>query len=239
VHGSAGSQADARAMTWLRARARLMPGALERLPGAVRSAFEHAWAPVQMLAQHLGCLPSALWEVLLAWDSGFVILVAGESRYEPGPVSFHRQQLKDVAFVSLEDLARPGAGPGTMVSAGGPKPWPLHVIGHLVDHHLGCGGEEQGAWLSEGGGVTPAWHEAGQRLARLFDLGYGFDEVARSNARDYFAQSLAAYCQDRQALNGADPQISKWFRSTLWNPAFWSPSPLLAGGEGGPAYPKG
>jgi hypothetical protein len=225
-----------------------MPGALERLPGAVRSAFEHAWAPIQMLAQHIGCLPSALWEVLLAWDTGFVILVAGESRYEPGPVSLHGQQLKDVAFISLEDLVSPGGSvgrPATALECGSHAAafrhlgLPLHVIGHLVDHHLGCGGEEQGAWLSEGGGVTPAWHEAGQRLARLFGLGYGIDEVAQSNTRDYFAQSLSVYCHNRQALNVADPQISKWLRSTLWNPAFWSFSPLPAGGMEGPGRPEG
>jgi hypothetical protein len=58
-------------------------------------------------------------------------------------------------------------------------------------------------------------------LARLFDLGYGLDEVARANARDYFAQSLVAYCCGRRQLAAADPQIVKWFHRTLWDPAFW------------------
>jgi hypothetical protein len=95
------------------------------------------------------------------------------------------------------------------------------VLGHLIDHYLGCGGAADGHWLSEGGGVTPAWQAAGARLPALFALGYGLDEVAQSNARDYFAQSLALYCRDRQRLNVADPQIDKWFRNTLWNDAFW------------------
>jgi hypothetical protein len=69
--------------------------------------------------------------------------------------------------------------------------------------------------------VLVRWREAGARLQRLFALGYGVDKVTRSNIRDYFAQSLALYCLDRQRLNVADPQICKWFRSTLWNQAFW------------------
>jgi len=209
VRGSAGRQAGAPAMAWLRARARLVPGELERLPPAARSAYAHDWAPVQVLGRHLAGLPPALWDALLAWESGYAVLVSGESSYHPGAFAFRGQPWKGIAFISLEDLAGRSAG---LV---------LHVVGHLVDHHLGCGGAEQGTWLSEGGGMTPAWREAGLRLARLFDLGYGLDEVARSNARDYFAQSLVAYCCDRRRLTAADPQIAKWFRTTLWDPAFW------------------
>jgi hypothetical protein len=97
----------------------------------------------------------------------------------------------------------------------------LYVLGHLVDHHLGCGGDAGGLWLSGGGGTTPVWKEAGARLPRIFALGYAADEVARSNPRDYFAQSLALYCRDRQGLEVADPQITKWLRSTLCAKGFW------------------
>ncbi|MFN2225270.1 MAG: hypothetical protein ACK2UY_03165, partial [Anaerolineae bacterium] len=55
----------------------------------------------------------------------------------------------------------------------------------------------------------------------LFALGYGVDEVARASVRNYFARSLAWYCRDREGLNVADPQIDKWFRTTLWSEAFW------------------
>ncbi len=58
-------------------------------------------------------------------------------------------------------------------------------------------------------------------VASLFALGYAVDEIAASSVRAYFAQSLAIYCQDQQRLNIADPQIHKWFRSTLWSEAFW------------------
>jgi hypothetical protein len=217
------SQVDGRAKAWLRARVRLAPGALGRQRGPSGNRFDHEWAPALILAQHIRALPPMLWEVLLSLESGFVILVAGRSRYMPGTLSFRRRQLRNVAFVSLGDLVGPGAHIVREEPAGiDSSTWaPLHVMGHLIDHHLGCAGEEQGAWLSDGGGATFAWRAAGSRLGRLFGLGYGIDEVARSNVRDYFAQSLAAYCCNRQALNAADPQISKWLRTTLWNGAFW------------------
>jgi hypothetical protein len=223
VHGSAAGQVDCRARAWLRARARLAPGAIGRQRGLTVSTFDHDWAPVQMLALQLRRLPPVLWEALLSLESGFVILAVGHSRYVPGTIHFRRQQLKNVAFVSLSDLVGTGsrAEPPERVGVGEASWAPLHVIGHLIDHHLGCRGEEQGAWLSEGGGSTGARREAGQRFGLLFALGYGIDEVAQSDVRDYFAQSLAAYCRDRQRLSVVDPQISKWFRSTLWNPAFW------------------
>jgi hypothetical protein len=126
----------------------------------------------------------------------------------PGPAVIRHRRVRNVAYVSVEDLGRDDERP-------------LHVIGHLVDHYLGGGGDADAAWLSEGGGLRPRWQEAGARLPRLFALGYGLDEVAQADVRNYFAQSLAIYCRDRQRLNVADPQITRWFRSSLWNDAFW------------------
>ena len=206
---SAGRPICDAAADWLRARARLMPGALGEIAEPARGEYAHEWAPVQLLGRRMACLPPELWAALLRWESGYAILVSGASRYEPGQFDFRGRSLRGVALISLEDLA--GKAPGSA----------LHVMAHLVDHHLGCGGEAQGAWLSEGGGMVPAWREAGQRLARLFELGYGLDEAARSSKREYFAESLAAYCRERRALNVADPQIAKWFRTTLWSPRFW------------------
>ncbi len=185
-----------------------MPGLLMRSPSWVRDLFDHAWAPMQALARQVKRLPAALADFLLSYSGGFVAISTGESRYVPGPVQLRYREVQNVAFISVADLARDNE-------------LPLHVIGHLIDHYLGCGGELQGRWLSEGGGVTAAWQEAGERLPRLFALGYGVDEIARSGVRDYFAQSLAIYCRDRQRLNVADPQIEKWLRSTLWNKTFW------------------
>lgn len=194
---------------WLQARARLMPDLLPQSPPWVRSAFAHSWAPMRALSRQLECLPPHLWSQLQRWESGYVVLCTTDSRYVPGPASIRRQRLSNVAFVSIEDLAV--ANERT-----------IHTLGHLVDHHLGCGGEPEGLWLSEGGGVSPRWQRAGQRLADLYTLGYAVDPVAQANVRDYFAQSLAIYCLDRQRLNVADPAIDKWFCSTLWVEGFWA-----------------
>jgi hypothetical protein len=156
-------------------------------------------------AQHM---PVELWDYLLHCAGGYVAISLQESRYVVGPVELFRRQVQNVAFVSVEDLASDNHRP-------------LHVLGHLVDHYLGCGGDTDGAWLTRGGGMNPTWQEAGSRLQRLFSLGYGVDEAAQSNVQDYLAQSLALFCRDRAILNAADPQIYKWFRSTLWSREFW------------------
>lgn len=196
------------AQAWLQARARLMPNLLPQSPPWVRGVFAHAWAPMRALAEALRPLPAGLWPFLLGCEGGMVAICPGESKYTPGPGQIGRLEVHNVALISVQDLAQDNEQP-------------LHILGHLIDHYLGCGGEPDGVWLSGGGGLFPLWQEAGQRLPRLFALGYGIDPVAESNVRDYFAQSLAWYCRDRKQLNVADPQIDKWFRSTLWNKAFW------------------
>jgi hypothetical protein len=201
-----GRERDASA--WLQARARLLPNLLPQSPPWVRSVFEHAWAPMRALAETIQPLPAALWPFLLDQDGGTLAICPGESRYVTGPATVGRLEARNVAFVSVADLAEDNEQP-------------LHILGHLIDHYLGCGGEPEGAWLSEGGGLFPRWQEAGQRLPDLFALGYGVDEVARASVRNYFARSLAWYCRDREGLNVADPQIDKWFRTTLWSEAFW------------------
>lgn len=203
------SEAERPAQTWLHARARLMPDLLAQSPPWVRGTFDHSWAPMRALARQLHYLPPQVWPLLLHWESGYVAICAGDSHYAPGPAVIRHQHVTNVAFVSVEDLALDNARP-------------LHALGHLLDHHLGCGGDVNGPWLSDGGGISARWREAGQRLAALFALGYGVDAVAQSNVRDYFAQSLALYGRDRQRLNVADPQIYKWLRSTLWDETFWN-----------------
>jgi len=203
-----GDRPEQRRSAWLRARARVVPGVLHRSPPWVRSVFDHAWAPMVALSRQVSCLPPELCDYLLRCESGFVAIDAGDSCYMPGPATIRDRPVRNVAFISASDLAQ-----------GNERP--LHVIGHLIDHHVGCQGEDEGAWFSEGGGLLPRWQEAGTRLARLFSLGYAVDEIAQANVRDYFAQSLAFYCRERQRLNVADPQIDKWFRTTLWEAGFW------------------
>lgn len=203
-----GAQPGNPSQAWLHARARLAPNLLSQSPPWVHRVYEHAWAPMQALNQQIDCLPPALWRFLLQFPGGFAVIVIGKSRYAPGPQIVAHQPRQNVAFVSIEDLARESERP-------------LHVLGRLIDHHLGCGGKLDGTWLSEGGGTTDAWRDAGARIAGIYDLGYALDDIARSNIRAYFAQSLAIYCKDEQRLNVADPQIHKWFRNTLWSEAFW------------------
>ncbi len=203
-----GGVAGSTAADWLRDRARLLPNLLALSPPWVRDVFDHAWAPMTALRSQLGPLPGGLWQHLLACEGGYVAVCNGPSRYEPGPARIRGRAVTNVAYVSIQDLALDAEQT-------------LHVIGHLVDHHLGNGGAGDEPWLSEGGGQRPRWREAGARLGQLFALGYGTDAVARSSLRDYFAQSLALYCRERQRLNVADPQIYKWLRSTLWDESFW------------------
>lgn len=187
----------------------MMPGLLVKSPPWVRGAFSHNWAPMAALAGQARLLPARLLTHLLANERGYVAILSGESRYVPGSADYWGRDLSSVACVAVEDLARGSEEP-------------LHVVGHMIDHLLGCGGRLVEPWLTDGGGVSWKLREAGERLRNLFDLGYGIDEVARDNVRDYFAQSLALYCLNRKALNVADPQITKWFRSTLWSKPFWS-----------------
>ena len=194
--------------TWLRERARLRPNLLLQAPPWVRAYFDHAWAPMQALERQLRPLPPHLWPWLLAHSGGFVVITPQPSRYAPGLATLRRRTVQNVVYISAADLARQNERP-------------LHVLGHLLDHYLGCGGDPHGPWLSAGGGLTDRWREAAARLPRLFALGYGLDEIAQTHVRNYFAQSLACYCRDRKRLNVADPQITKWLRSTLWNPAFF------------------
>ena len=185
-----------------------MPRLLTRAPRWVREAFGHDWAPVEAFSVQAQLLPARVWDHMLTCAGGFAVICLGESHYSPGQATVRGQSIHNVAFVSVEDLARDNDRP-------------LHVIGHLIDHYLGCGGDLGGPWLSDGGGVTSGWQQAASRLVSLYPLGYGVDEVACSNVRDYFAQSLAIYCRDRQRLNIADPQICRWLRDTLFDERIW------------------
>lgn len=203
-----GSEPNGPARTWLHTRARLMPDLLSQSPPWVRGVFDHSWAPMRALAQQVSHLPSHVLSQLLCWESGYAAIHTGSTEYVPGPASIRNQRVANVAFVSIEDLAADNEQP-------------LHVLGHLIDHHMGSGGNLEGLWLSEGGGTSDRWRQAGQRLSELFTLGHAVDPIAQSSLRDYFAQSLALFCRDRRRLNVADPLIYKWFRSTLWSKAFW------------------
>jgi len=185
----------------------LTPRLLERCPRRVARQFDSLWAPVEEFAQRLHPLPTALVQFLTHTPRGHIVLTAGVSSYEVGAQSLRRQELEAVAFISLTDLVEEPLHA-------------LHVVGHLLDHLLGCQGAPQGGWLSDGHALSPPWVEIGQQVPELFELGYAIDQIAAANPRQYFAQSLAWYIQNRRRLNVADPLIERLLRQTLFSENF-------------------
>ena len=185
----------------------ITPRLLERCPRRIAQQFDSLWAPVEELAQRLHSLPTGLVQFLAYTPRGHIVLTPEVSNYEVGPQSLRGRELEAVAFISLTELVE------EPLQA-------LHVVGHLLDHLLGCQGVPQGEWLSDGQGLSPPWVEIGQQIPVLFELGYTIDETAATNSRHYFAQSLAWYIQDRQRLNVADPQIERLLRQSLFNENF-------------------
>jgi len=193
--------------------------AVELSSAGAQKRYPQLWAPLQDLVSRLRPLPDGLVRFWLKEPGGHVVVTHLSSRYEPGKGRLKNTTLHNVAYVSASDLAE------NPIDA-------LAPIGSLLDHLLGNAGGEEGAWLSEGGGVQQALRELGLRVAELFPLGYGFDEAACADIRSYFARSFALYLQDRQRLNVADPLIERILR-TLLSEAFWRSKHmrLVVGGE--------
>jgi len=195
-----------RALT--RAKLHLVPGALAQVGTAVSERFDNAWAAVEALTRQLRPFPAGLLHFWAAQERGHVLIGARDGGYVMGPQQCGQRTLDGVAHVALADLA-----------AANDRPWVL--IGHLLDHLLGCRGALAGVWLSDGGGITPRWREVGRQVRDLFDLGYGQSAAARRDAHVYFAEGLAACCRDRQAFNVADPLLERLLRRTVMSEVFW------------------
>ena len=196
-----------RALT--RAKLHLVPGALARAPTSLSERFDNPWAAVEALKRQLHPFPTGLLSFWAAQERGHVLIGARERGYVPGPQQCGQRALDGVAHVPLADLAAADARP-------------LVLIGHLLDHLLGCHGAAEGAWLSEGGGITPRWREVGRQVRELFGLGYGQSEAAQRDPQVYFAEGLAAYCRERRGLNVADPLLERLLRRTVMSGAFWA-----------------
>ena len=91
----------------------------------------------------------------------------------------------------------------------------------MLDHFLGCLGQDRGVWLATGDGVTPVPPRVGQRIAQLFPLGNAADRLAAQDPRTYLARSAGLYLVDRRALNVADSLLERLLRATLFWDAFW------------------
>lgn len=203
--GKGERDAALRALT--QAKLHLEPGALARVPTSVSERFDNPWAPMKALQRRLRPFPVGLLRFWAAQERGHVLIGRRDRGYVPGPQRCGKRTLDGVAYVALADLAAANDRP-------------LVLIGLLLDHLLGCRGGE-GAWLSEGGGITPRWREVGRQVHELFELGYGQSEAAQHDPHIYFAEGLAAYCRDRRALNVADPLLERLLRRTIMNEAFW------------------
>ncbi|HIC90051.1 MAG TPA: hypothetical protein EYP04_11715 [Anaerolineae bacterium] len=195
----------------LRAKIHIEPGMLARVPTAISEHFSSPWAPAQLLVKQLAPLPVGLLRWWASHSCGHVLIGTRASGYEPGGVVIRSKELRGVAYIRVTDLVKPD--------------WELLVpIGRLLDHLLGCDCDEAGTWLSDGGGTTKALREVGQRLQRLFPLGYGLSQAAQNDPHAYFAEGFAYYCHDRRALNVVDPVLERLLRTTLMHERFWQQS---------------
>ena len=176
-------------------------------------AFPDAWgrAPgvlLRTLMEQVRPLPAALLRWWAAHPRGHVV-VAGDGRgYVPGPQTAGAYALDCVAWAGADALL---AGDSS----------PLEAIAHLLDHLLGCHGEAEGAWLSEGGGIFPRWRETGARLQELFALGYGPTEETQTSPLAYFAWGFVLSLRDPRTLNITDPRLKRLLRTTLLDDHFW------------------
>lgn len=180
-------------------------GLWHRIPLASH-AFASQWAPVERWADYLRRLPAGMITFLAEHPRGR-LLVSDRTAYIPDKVDLAGHEYTRVCLCDIRQLDTPFAG--------------VYVVAQLLDHLLGCDGEPDGQWLSEGGGTAPALRELGRRIQELYALGYGVDEESRQNPRQYFARSLAWYASDRRALNTADPAVERLLKNTLMDDGFW------------------
>ncbi len=172
--------------------------------------FDSQWAPVERWAEHLRRLPAGMLAFLARHRHGR-LLVSHRTAYIPGEIEIAGQTHTHICLCDIRQLDTPFAG--------------IWVVAQLLDHLLGCDGEPDSPWLSDGGGTTPALRELGRRIQELYALGYGVDEESRQHPRQYFVRSLAWYVTDRRALNVADPAVERLLKTTLMDEHFWKEIP--------------
>ncbi len=189
-----------------RERLHVERGALAASPLAVRRRFAHAWAPADLLLEHMAAWPVGLLAYWLAAPAGHVVFSASPSAYLPESIPWRERTLQAVARLALADLLGDG------------RP-AFETLAHLVDHILGSRGAAGGQWLSDGSGANSALAQVAGQLAALARLAYGPGEP-----HAYFAWAFAGYWLDRPALNVADPHVERTLRTSLCSERFWSSS---------------
>ena len=192
----------------LREKIHLARGALAGSPGHVQERLASGWDGALALAHLLTKLPDAG----LAWwaqqPRGHILLTAQAQAYATGELLHGQDTLEAVARVPLPLLVtRPAEA--------------LALALQPLDHLLGCHGQADGPWLSDGGGITPRWRRVGEQVARLFPLGYGLSPQARTDPHAYLAQGLALALLDPRRLQTEDPKLHRLLRDSLLNAGFW------------------
>lgn len=185
----------------------LDPGVLRQADPALAGQYDSQWAPVERLTSLVSALPAGALHFLANHPEGR-LRVSSRSGYVAGEFTWREQLHRNVAFFSLYDLESPFTC--------------MCITANLLDHLLGCHGEADGRWLSDGGGTTPDLETTGSEINQLYHLGYGIDEEARQAPSDYLARSLAWFIEDRRALNVADPRMERLLGRTLMNESFWT-----------------
>ncbi len=203
----------------LRDKIHLEPGGRAALSGSLDGTRlgRSAWAPARALADLLKPLPAEMLRWWALQPTGHAVIGGRSSYYQPGPFPLKRRTLMNVAHISPLHLARDRAAVWSALAG-------------LFDHLLGCRGDAEGLWLSEGGGLSPPWQDVGRRIQESFQLGYAPEEAARS-PRAYFAWGFAMYCTRRRELNVIDPLLERLFRTTILDARFWRRVSPRGGGE--------
>ncbi len=182
-------------------------GAYTQSGRGVRARFSSGWSAAIELADRLADLPEAAIDWWAAQPNGHLLLTAADDTYATS-LLVEGEIVQGVAalpiFWLIEDPSRA-----------------LAAALRPLDHLLGCAGEKNGPWLSDGGGITPRWQWIGEQISRLFPLGYGGTEASRQDPHAYLAQGFALALTDRRSLNAADPKLERLIGASLLSPGFW------------------
>ena len=214
----------------------VQPGALARSGGNVAERLPSAWHAATAMVRGLRGIPDEALHWWAAQPAGHIVLTARENRYETGSFCVGDRTLGAVSFISLNTLIAAGAADAADRDAPEremlPAPeqrersaadlhpgWARALL--PLDHLLGCGGDAGGAWLSDGGGVTPRWQRVGRQVAALFPLGHGLSQVGRTDPHLYLAQGLFTLLRNRRRLNWADPKLERLLKASLLHRGFW------------------
>lgn len=192
----------------LRHKIHVRTDALARSRGDVQERLSSSWQAAIEIAHQLRGLPE---DAFLWWaeqPAGHILLTADERGYSRAPLVHAGDTLCGVAFIPLRQILyeRQQAAITAILP---------------LDHLLGCGGEADGRWLSEGNSIHPRWARIGNQIAALFTLGYGLSEAACRDPHHYLAEGLWTSIHDRRRLNLADPKLDRLLRSSLLSSPFW------------------